>query len=104
MNSSTLQNLLNDASSAHDEMHHVMYIKEKEYERLPDKVLQSHLISEANWMMRKEYRSCDQLGVRIEIGDICFWYCQSLKEITIPNTVTKLGNYFFYYCTNLTKI
>ncbi|MBE6107503.1 MAG: type II toxin-antitoxin system PemK/MazF family toxin [Erysipelotrichaceae bacterium] len=72
MNSSTLQNLLSDASSAHDEMHHVMYIKEKEYERLPDKVLQSHLISEANWMMRKEYRSCDQLGVRIEIGDICY--------------------------------
>ena len=72
MNSSTLQNLLNNCSSAHDEMRHVMFIKEKEYESLPDKVLQSHLISEANWMMRKQYRSCDQLGVRVEVGDICY--------------------------------
>ena len=71
MNSS-LQSLLGNEVSAHDEMHHVMYIKQKEYERLPDKVLQSHLISEANWIMRKQYRSCDQLGVRIQVGDICY--------------------------------
>ena len=72
MNSSTLQNLLKDCCSVRDEMHHVLYIKEKEYEQLPVKVLQSHLISEANWMLRKQYRSCDQLGVKIQIGDICY--------------------------------
>jgi len=68
----SLQSLLENEKSAHDEMHHVMNVKQQEYEQLPDKVLQSHLISEANWMMRKQYRSCDQLGVRIQVGDICY--------------------------------
>lgn len=72
MNMSALQNLIENERCAHDEMYHVMHIKQKEYEQLPDKVLQSHLISEANWMMRKQYRSCDQLGVRIQVGDICY--------------------------------
>ena len=72
MNSSTLQNLLKYPSSAHDEMHNVLCVKEKEYAQLPERVLQSHLISEANWMLRREYRSCDQLGVKIQVGDICY--------------------------------
>ena len=42
-------------------------------------------------------------GVK-EIGDDCFYYCESLKEIIIPNTVTKIGKSCFNKCSNLTKI
>ena len=68
----SLQSLLENETSAYDEMHHIMNVKQQQYQRLPEKVLQSHLISEANWMLRKQYRSCDQLGVKIQVGDICY--------------------------------
>ena len=39
------------------------------------------------------------------IGDGCFYNCTDLKEITIPNSVTYIGNYnAFYGCKNLEKI
>ena len=68
----SMQNLLGNEISVQDEMKNVMKYKKQEYEQLPDRVLQSHLISEANWMMRKQYRSCDQFGIRIQVGDICY--------------------------------
>jgi len=38
------------------------------------------------------------------IGDKAFQYCTSLREITIPDSVTSIGNYAFYECTSLTEI
>ncbi|MBO7688621.1 MAG: leucine-rich repeat protein [Kiritimatiellae bacterium] len=32
------------------------------------------------------------------IPDSCFYYCQALQNVTIPATVTSIGNYAFYYC------
>ena len=38
------------------------------------------------------------------IGDYAFQYCSSLTSITIPNSVTSIGDYAFSYCSGLTSI
>ncbi len=40
----------------------------------------------------------------VGIGDSAFYYCTSLKSITIPSSVTSIGNSAFYYCTSLKSI
>ena len=38
------------------------------------------------------------------LGDYCFFYCTGLTSIAIPNSVTSLGDWCFSYCTGLTSI
>ncbi len=38
------------------------------------------------------------------LGEYAFYGCSSLTSITIPNGVTSIGNYAFYGCTSLTSI
>ena len=38
------------------------------------------------------------------LGDYCFYECSSLTTITIPSSVTSLGKYCFWYCSSLTSI
>ena len=38
------------------------------------------------------------------IGDFAFEDCSSLTSITIPNSVTSIGDYAFYNCLSLTSI
>ncbi len=38
------------------------------------------------------------------IGDYAFFFCSGLTSITIPNSVTSIGNYAFEYCSGLTSI
>ena len=38
------------------------------------------------------------------IGDYAFYYCDSLTSITIPDSVTSIGDYAFYHCSSLTSI
>ena len=38
------------------------------------------------------------------IGSYAFYYCTKLTSITLPNSVTSIGSYAFYYCTGLTSI
>jgi hypothetical protein len=38
------------------------------------------------------------------IGDDAFWNCTSLTSITIPKSVTNIGDYAFWNCTSLTSI
>ena len=38
------------------------------------------------------------------IGDSAFYYCTSLTSITIPDSVTSIGSNAFCYCTSLTSI
>ena len=39
-----------------------------------------------------------------EIGEKAFYYCSSLASITIPNSVTYIGDWTFSYCSSLTSI
>lgn len=39
-----------------------------------------------------------------KIGDYAFYYCENLKNVTIPNKVTEIGNRAFGYCSNLNTI
>lgn len=38
------------------------------------------------------------------IGDMAFFWCNSLASITIPKGVTSIGNYAFIWCKSLTSI
>ncbi len=38
------------------------------------------------------------------IGNSAFFYCTSLPSITIPNSVTSIGSSAFWYCSRLTSI
>lgn len=38
------------------------------------------------------------------IGDWVFSYCLNLKSMALSNSVTSIGNYMFYKCTGLTSI
>ena len=40
------------------------------------------------------------LGVTY-IGDYCFYYCYTLKSITLPSNVTTISQYAFSYCSSL---
>ncbi|SVD35760.1 uncharacterized protein METZ01_LOCUS388614, partial [marine metagenome] len=39
-----------------------------------------------------------------EIGDYAFSGCNSLKSVTIPNNVTSIGNYAFRECHSLASV
>ena len=42
-------------------------------------------------------------GVKV-IGNVAFWWCKSLTNINIPNSVTTIGEHAFSYCDSLTSI
>ncbi|MFV0379652.1 MAG: type II toxin-antitoxin system PemK/MazF family toxin [Anaerorhabdus sp.] len=41
-------------------------------EKIEPKCASSCLVSEANWLIRNQKISCEQLGVQIRVGDICY--------------------------------
>ncbi len=38
------------------------------------------------------------------IGNYAFFYCYNLTSVTIPNSVTSIGDYAFYICSGLTSV
>ncbi len=43
-------------------------------------------------------------GSVTSIGNYAFCYCRGLTSVTIPNSVTSIGNSAFYGCTGLTSV
>ena len=48
--------------------------------------------------------TADMLEGVTKIGQYAFYACQQLTSVTIPNSVTDIGNSAFYYCTALESI
>ena len=38
------------------------------------------------------------------IGEYAFYYCSNLTSVTIPNSVTSIEEHAFYFCSNLTSV
>ena len=51
----------------------------------------------------KSLKSIDIQNIQ-ELGEDVFFYCQSLTDITIPDSITEIPNNTFTYCTELTSI
>ena len=58
----------------------------------------------------RAFRNCSDLAsVTIpdsvtSIGNLAFFGCSGLTSVTIPVSVTSIGDYAFYYCESLTDI
>lgn len=61
----------------------------------------SGVFRECHQLKNVEFAEDSQLQ---RVGDGCFAWCDSLREITLPNTVASIGEAAFAWCTNLKKI
>ena len=70
------------------------------------KVVMPDTITEAGWNVFKLCTSLEsvRLSKNLNLGYAMFSYCYALKDITIPDTVTKLSAYVFQGCKSLEKI
>ena len=61
--------------------------------------------SSASWYdYRSQIKSVTIGNSVTRIGDYAFWYCESLTSITIPNSVTSIGSEAFVHCSSLTSM
>ncbi len=73
MNMLSIQQLIGDViNDKANNLNNFMSLMKTNYNDLSSKQLHAHLVSEANYIMRNQYKSCDQFGVRIKEGDICY--------------------------------
>jgi len=74
------------------------YYSNDEYEVLYDKD-KTILLQYPIGTTRSSYVIPDSVT---SIGDYAFYYCTSLTSVTIPDSVTSIGGYAFYNCKSLT--
>lgn len=46
----------------------------------------------------------DYKGEQYRINHYAFYNCSSIRDLTIPDSITSIGDYAFYNCTSLTSI
>ena len=56
----------------HEHIEDYLEDQKKTYQAMCQKELKGHLISEINYRERHQLLSCEQLGVNIRVGDICY--------------------------------
>ena len=61
-----------DILRVHEHIEDYLEDQKKTYQTMCTKELKSHLISEVNYRDRHQLLSCEQLGVNIRVGDICY--------------------------------
>jgi len=61
-----------DFLRVHEHIDGYLEDQKKTYRSMCQKELKGHLISEVNWRERHQLLSCEQLGVNIRVGDICY--------------------------------
>jgi hypothetical protein len=74
----------------------------KTYFGLDADFITNGIMSEPSWKL-----DCSEVNIPegvTSLGAYCFYYCTSLTSITLPEGVTSLGAYCFYWCTSLTSI
>ena len=54
------------------EWHNYLNSKRIVYDGIDQKNADFNMISEANWLLRKDRLSCEKFGVNVEVGNICF--------------------------------
>ena len=60
-----------------------------------------------NWLIRARSSISGSYEIRKEtvgIGNYAFYYCTDLTSVTIGSGVRSIGNYAFYYCTVMTSV
>ena len=74
----------------------------KTYFGLDADFITNGIMSEPSWML-----DCSEVNIPegvTSLGAYCFYYCTSLTSITLPESVTSLGVSCFQFCTSLTSI
>ncbi|MCI5773613.1 MAG: hypothetical protein MR210_03520 [Erysipelotrichaceae bacterium] len=52
--------------------HNYLNCKRIVYDGIDQKNVDYNMISEANWLLRKDGISCEKFGINVEVGNICF--------------------------------
>ena len=84
----------------------VMNGKEIELKQEESFVIPSYVTKLDDWLFRcSNFKSISFETTSLkELPESCFCFCYELKEITIPNGITKLGNECFSNCISLSRI
>lgn len=77
LNKSSVQELISPVLNIHEvyptvKWQNYIELKKKAYGDLKPKEVEAHLISEANWVIRKHAKSCEQFRLKLHVGDICY--------------------------------
>src|SRR5574344_294175 len=76
---------------------------------IPEKVTYNNVDYTVSSMTSSAFKQTDIKTITLpnsitSLGDECFWFCSYLTSIILPNSITSLGNDCFGSCSNLTSI
>ena len=68
----TLQDYVGKNLTREEKINRVLEAKVKEYDSMPEKLLESVLTSEMNSMFRRSHTTCNDFGVEYRVGDVLY--------------------------------